>query len=108
MKLKAITFLILVTTLLFLATCNAPEKIGVYKLNTKRSNSTITLFTDSSFIERSISDSGSKKCRGRWQPVNETDSIIEMVTLSCGFDIYTLTPTRKLKIKHGELIETLK
>jgi hypothetical protein len=86
--------------------CSASEKFGTFKLNTASSKSIVTLYKDSTFVERSTSNAENKKCKGRWWPVNERDSIVEMMTHSCGNDIYTLTPTRKLKIKEGELIET--
>jgi hypothetical protein len=98
---RTTAYLTLVTILLTLSMCDSRDKFGTYKLNTKGQQSIISLYKDSTFNETI----GKEKCKGRWLTINQSDSIIETTTLSCGTQIFTLTPKRTLKIAEDELIE---
>jgi hypothetical protein len=96
--------LTIVTTILTLTMCDSREKLGTYKVSIGDTNQMITLYRDSTFNE--TSDLENKNCEGRWITINQTDSIIEITTLSCEGKIFTITPTRTLKIKGENLIES--
>jgi len=103
--LSFLVVLFIFITTFSLGNCNSFKKeYGIYKVESNTYSSTITLCSDSTFIERRKSKIESKNYCGHWRYINITDSIIETTIESSGADIYTLTPERKYKIRNGKLI----
>ena len=103
---KLTTYLIIMLLTTTLKNCSTVDKIqGVYKVESKDYSSTITLYTDSTFIEKRNGKIESKKYRGHWQYIMKADSIIETSIESSGMTIYTMTPKTKYKIKGERMIE---
>lgn len=87
-----------------LIACKSDDKFGTYKLHNPQGISTITLYHDSTFSEDILSDTIDKRCIGKWESVNQRDSVIATITYSCESMILTMTPRRELKIDGDKLI----
>lgn len=85
--------------------CQSGRQVhGEYKVQSTGYTSTVTLFSDSSFVEKRQGIHDNKSYRGRWRYVVTEQQLIETTIESSGSQILTETPKTTYQVKGDSLV----